>query len=272
MKLNSHVEHVGSFLRSPKLLEANKKYTEKEITEEDLVRIQRDATTTLVKKELEHDVHPITNGEHDRILFYHGFHEKLQGIDLVADIPHDDIRSTCPDFSLLIKHGQMNLIEPLTLCTGKIQYLKSPTLDNWLHLRAQVPESQWKDCKMTFPSPSWWHFHYQAGKAYPSDVYHSDDEYFEDLAVAYRKEFKTLYDAGLRSVQIDDPSFQYFCFEPMLKDMKASGEDADAILDQYIKAHNLCLQGRPAGLHVGVHLCRGNRINLYFTHPHHPQR
>ncbi|MCJ1232873.1 hypothetical protein MMC14_000827 [Varicellaria rhodocarpa] len=114
------IVHKRMAAGSPELVEANKKYTEKEITEEQLVGIQRDATTALVKKELDHDVRPITNGENDRILFYHGFHEKLHGIDLVADIPHEDIRSTCPDFSILIKHVQMNLLEPLTLCTGNL--------------------------------------------------------------------------------------------------------------------------------------------------------
>ena len=259
MKLPSHVEHIGSLLRSPELLEANERYIKKEITEEQLVDVQRDATRALVKKELIHNIRPITNGEYDRKLFYHGFHEKLRGIELVPGIPHSNIRPSCPDFAILVELGNTALMEPLTLCTGKIQNEKSPTLEKWLHLRAQVPEPQWKDCKFTFPSPTWWHIHYKEGKAYPTDVYKNDDEYFEDFAVAYRKEFKTLYDAGLRSIQIDDPSFQYFCHEPTLEKMKASGEDADAILDQYIKAHNLCLQDRPADLHTGIHLCRGKQ-------------
>ena len=34
--------------------------------------------------------------------------------------------------------------------------------------------------------------------------------------------------------------------------------DPDAMLDEYIWAHNQCLVGKPDDLHVGLHLCRGN--------------
>ncbi len=44
----------------------------------------------------------------------------------------------------------------------------------------------------------------------------------------------------------------------MLDGFKAAGEDADALLDSYVKLYNDCLAGRPDDLHVGIHLCRGN--------------
>jgi methionine synthase II (cobalamin-independent) len=37
-------------------------------------------------------------------------------------------------------------------------------------------------------------------------VYHSDEEYFADIAKAYREELKILYEAGLRNAQVDDPN------------------------------------------------------------------
>ena len=51
-----------------------------------------------------------------------------------------------------------------------------------------------------------YHFRYKEGKAYPSDVYSNDQEYFADLAKAYQEELKILYDAGLRNGQVDDPN------------------------------------------------------------------
>jgi len=35
----------------------------------------------------------------------------------------------------------------------------------------------------------------------------------------------------------------------------------DDLLDKYIKLYNDCLAKRPADMHVGVHLCRGNFVN-----------
>jgi len=46
----------------------------------------------------------------------------------------------------------------------------------------------------------------------------------------------------------------------MLSGFKKDNDDADALLDSYIKLYNSCLRDRPVDLHVGVHLCRGNFV------------
>lgn len=51
-----------------------------------------------------------------------------------------------------------------------------------------------------------------------------------------------------------------FCSEKMLKGFKDDGEDAEALLDSYIKLYNDCLSEIPEDFHVGVHLCRGNFV------------
>jgi methionine synthase II (cobalamin-independent) len=51
-----------------------------------------------------------------------------------------------------------------------------------------------------------YHFRYGPGKAYTKGVYANDDEYFADVAKAYRTELKILYDNGLRNAQVDDPN------------------------------------------------------------------
>lgn len=47
----------------------------------------------------------------------------------------------------------------------------------------------------------------------------------------------------------------------MIAGFKADGEDADALLDSYIKLYNDCVSSRPADMHLGIHLCRGNFAN-----------
>lgn len=44
----------------------------------------------------------------------------------------------------------------------------------------------------------------------------------------------------------------------MLQGFKDAGEDSEALLDTYVRLYNDCLSARPADLHVGLHLCRGN--------------
>lgn len=50
------------------------------------------------------------------------------------------------------------------------------------------------------------HFRYGPKKAYTKEAYTNDDDYFEDVAKAYRTELKILYEAGVRNVQCDDPN------------------------------------------------------------------
>jgi methionine synthase II (cobalamin-independent) len=110
---------------------------------------------------------------------------------------------------------------------------------------------------MTIPPPTWWLMRFKAGKLYPPAVYKNDEEYCDDLAKAYREEIKSLYDAGLRSFQIDDPGLACFCHEPMLAAYRSEGDEPDAMLDLFIKLHNACLRDKPADMHSSIHLCRG---------------
>lgn len=96
------------------------------------------------------------------------------------------------------------------------------------------------------------------GSAYRPSVYASDEEYFRDLGAAYTAEICTLYDVGLRSIQINDPCLLFFATDEFRSRCVTDGVDPDALLDQYIWAHNLCLKERPGDLHVGLHLCPGN--------------
>ena len=52
-----------------------------------------------------------------------------------------------------------------------------------------------------------------------------------------------------------------FCSEKMLEGWKKdslNSKTAEQTLDDYINLHNECLSKRPADMHMGVHICRGN--------------
>lgn len=171
------------------------------------------------------------------------------------------------------------------VCTGKIKHVGSTYIDQWNYLKNLMPEGRAGEAKLTLPAPEWYHLRYQPGRAYAKGVYANDAEYFADIAKAYRAELQTLYDAGCRNITIDDPNLACkwltlkssksllislhgganllqplldFCSEKMLAGFREAGEDADALLDNYVALYNDCLSARPADLHVGIHLCRGN--------------
>lgn len=45
--------------------------------------------------------------------------------------------------------------------------------------------------------------------------------------------------------------------------MREAGVDPEKLLDTYIRSINVCTQGRPSDLRVGLHMCRGNyKVNI----------
>ncbi|PYH97152.1 methionine synthase, vitamin-B12 independent, partial [Aspergillus ellipticus CBS 707.79] len=255
-------EHIGSLIRPDELLAARRtaglanSYT-KATVPEDLERLTQQAIAKLVDQELAHNVRPITTGEYERPIFYAGFFEGLQGLQMTQVPVPESYRNGLPTLRALAKLGITT--RDCSVAVGKIQYVHSPYLADWEYLRSLVPREQWHECKLSMPPITWQHQHLRAGMAFTtSSPYTTDKEYFADLAAAFAKEFRTLYDAGLRSIQIDDPAMTFFVTDEMWAGCLADGIDPDELLDLYIWAHNQTLKDRPADLHIGVHLCRGN--------------
>ncbi|KAJ0275546.1 hypothetical protein Brms1b_011749 [Colletotrichum noveboracense] len=251
-------EQVGSLIRPASLLESQSSmgfYSDK------LSKSQAAATASAIayaaKKQLELSIRPITSGEYERTIFFSGFFETLQGMEVRQDlrIPQD-FRTGMPNITGLANMGLNHFAA--VIATGKIKHITSAYLPAWEMIKKAVPKEHWKDCKMAIPSISWQHMYLVRGTAFAPGVYSSDREYFLDLAKAYRAELIILYDAGLRSVQIDDPNLTFFIVEDFREGLRGDGIDPDSLLDLYIWAHNEAIKNLPTDLHIGVHLCRGN--------------
>ena len=258
-----HAEQIGSLIRPSELQETRKHLASNEghgkmlnETKEEYDKLEKKYIADIVQEQLSRNIRPITDGEYSRTLFYDGLFEKTPGFS-VEHVEWSQLRTNFPTTKGYLKRNYPR--RTLVIATSAISYGESPYLDNWLYLRGLVPKEQWNECKITMPAPTWVHMQLKPGTAYSSTSgYSSDAEYFADLTGVYRRTFKTLYDAGLRSIQIDDPQLTYFCNDEFLGGCRVDGEDADALLAMYIKVYNDCLKDKPADLHIGIHLCRGN--------------
>jgi methionine synthase II (cobalamin-independent) len=218
--------------------------------------VQKDAIADIVRKQDAHGVRAVSSGEFDRKYYFSGLFEKLGGFREVSPVPWELARLSAPPIAALKKAGKQYPMA--AVCEGRIGYGASPYLDDWRLLKAAVPEDRWAECKFTMPPPCYFHLRLAPGRCYSPDAYADDDAFFADLAAAYRKELRTLYDDGLRNVQIDDPTLAYFCSDDMLQALRDDGVDPDRLFDTYLKAHNDCIADKPEDLHVGLHICRGN--------------
>ncbi|KAI1874325.1 uncharacterized protein JN550_002904 [Neoarthrinium moseri] len=253
-------EHLGSLLRPKELTEKRVKLDSAKALEiaqdKELHAIEDKAINKIVKSQLDLGFHAITDGEYRRHQFWGTFFPNLQGFEEISNPSWDMFRLYVPDTAAFTETGHKP--GESIVCTGKIKHVGSSYIHDWDYLKKLVPADRVKELKITLAAPEWYHLRYKKGYAYPKDVYANDAEYFADIAVAYKAELQTLYDAGCRNVTIDDPNLAYFCSEKMLAGFKDDGEDSDALLDSYIKLYNDCISSRPADLHLGIHLCRGN--------------
>lgn len=144
-------------------------------------------------------------------MFWGSFFPGLEGFEEVKNIDPDVFRLYAPDVAAFVEEGHKP--GESVICTGKIKHVGSTYVDQFKYVASLVAPEEVKNIKITLAAPNWYHLRYKEGKAYPSNVYSSDDEYFADIAKACQDELQILYDAGCRNVQYDDPNLvcKSFC-------------------------------------------------------------
>ncbi|KAI1501319.1 5-methyltetrahydropteroyltriglutamate-homocysteine methyltransferase [Biscogniauxia marginata] len=253
-------EHLGSLLRPKELTEKRIKLDAAKAVDiakdNELKAIEDNAINEIVKVQLDLGFHAINDGEYRRHQFWGTFFPNLEGFEEIMNPDWEMFRAYVPDTAAFTESGHKP--GETIVCTGKIKHVGSSYLSDWNYMKNLVPADRVKELKLTLAAPEWYHLRYKKGRAYPKEVYANDDEYFGDIASAYRTELKILYDNGCRNVTIDDPNLAYFCAEKMIAGFKEDGEDPEALLDAYVKLYNDCVTSRPSDMHLGIHLCRGN--------------
>ncbi|KAI4211093.1 MAG: hypothetical protein LQ351_006101 [Letrouitia transgressa] len=244
-------EHLGSLLRPHGLLETREAVEKGKASKQQLASAEDKAVQQIVDLQLKLGYHAVSDGEYRR----------HKGFETVKNPDVDLFRPYMPDISAFLEegHGPVDSV----FCVGKIKHVGSTYVDQWNFLKTLVPKERIGECKLTLAAPEWYHMRYKEGNAYPKSIYPSDKEYFADIAKAYQTELQILYDHGLRNIQFDDPNLAYFCSERMITGWAAdplNTKTVDQALDDYISLYNACISHRPADLHVGVHLCRGNFV------------
>ncbi|KAJ5541456.1 hypothetical protein N7494_006532 [Penicillium frequentans] len=254
-------EHLGSLLRPQQLLDVKISHEAGKVSDSELAKVEDKEITDIVNTQLKLGYPAASDGEYRRHMFWGTFFPGLDGFEEITEFETDIFRSYAPDIAAFLEAGHKP--GETVICTGKIKHVGSTYVDQFKYLASQVPADQVKNLKITLAAPNWYHLRYVEGKAYPKDVYSTDEEYFGDIAKAYQAELKILYEAGCRNVQYDDPNLAYFCSEKFLDGFKADPLNvytADELFEKYIKLYNDCFIGIPEDMHIGVHLCRGNFV------------
>ncbi len=239
MKPPFRADQVGSLLRPVALAEARKQWKAGAITAPALKDAEDRAVRDAVAKQESIGLESITDGEFRRDWWHLDFMGLLDGVTMTAN--------PGPKF------GGTEEQPPIPTVTGRVACTKPIMADHFAFLRSATS----KTAKMTIPSPSM--LHLRGGrKSISAQAYPDIAQFWVDVSEAYRRAIAHLAAAGCTYLQLDDVSFSYLCDPKIQANCRANGDDPEALPRTYAEAINRALAGRPAGMTVTMHTCRGN--------------
>src|SRR3954463_4071270 len=215
-------DHVGSLLRPPYIRDDPKRAIREVVAKQEAIVLES-----------------ITDGEFSRQWWHLDFLAQLDGVT-----PRENPGP---------KFGATEEQPPIPTVTGKLRYSKPIMVDDFAFLRSVAK----KTAKFTIPSPSM--LHLRAGRAgISSDVYPDMEAFWADAASAYRDAIAAFAKVGCTYLQLDDVAFAYLCDPKIRANCVKNGDDPERLAQTYASTINPALEGRPAGMAVTMHTCRGN--------------
>jgi len=184
-----------------------------------------------------------TDGEFRRQSYHSYFFEQLG--DISIDAPPIEDEATCEGPTRAgqsTAHIGSRLQWRRPIHVGDFKYLKT--------LTGALP-------KITVPGPCALHF--RGGDAAARQAYDDLDQYWTDMVESFAAELAALAAAGCTYVQIDETAFAKFGDPEVQGTLARRGDDWQSLIDKYMGVTNRVLKRAPAGMRIGMHLCRGNR-------------
>jgi methionine synthase II (cobalamin-independent) len=238
-------DHVGSLLRPAALLQAREGAAAGRISSEELRNIEDGAIRDVVRMQEDVGLRSATDGEFRRAAWHMDFIYQLGGISRASDTLTVRFRN---------ERGVIEFTPAALHVDSHIRLDKPIFADDFRFLVSTVSRTT---PKLTIPSPSM--VHYRGGRsAIDETVYPDLEEFWADLSAAYAAEVRALAEQGCTYLQFDDTSLAYLNDPQQRAEIASKGGDPDTQHLRYIRQINAALAGRPPGLTVTTHMCRGN--------------
>jgi 5-methyltetrahydropteroyltriglutamate--homocysteine methyltransferase len=242
-------DQVGSLLRPAHLIEARQKHRKRLIESAELRRIEDDAIREVVALQESIGLNSISDGEFRRQSYIVDFFRKAVGPGgLTAeegDFVHRNERGETIPIEKLVIHKPVRWTGPIF--AEHLAFLKSIT--------TRTP-------KMTVPSPIILHF-LGGDDAVLREAYTSLDQFWSDVIEVYRNELAALHRAGCTYLQVDETSLVKFGDPEIRAIIERRGDDWRKLVETYVDVINAVLSCAPAGMTIGIHVCRGNRRGFW---------
>lgn len=247
---------VGSYLRPDYLHQARADFKAGNISQGDLTEVENRAITELVEQQKAAGLKVITDGEFRRGFWHIDFLENLNGIEgYVPDQGYNQKfhGKAAPSYNIrVIDRVSFNADHPFL---GHFDFLKkvAETDDSFV-------------AKATIPAPTMILRQEVLANNDTSkllEVYPNLDDFYADLAKAYRDAVQAFYAAGCRYLQFDDTNWAFLADANKRAELKEKGIDVNDIAKVCSDIINGALEGKPEDMVVTTHICRGNHASSW---------
>jgi 5-methyltetrahydropteroyltriglutamate--homocysteine methyltransferase len=239
-------DHVGSLLRPPELLRAREEHGQGRIGAEALRQIEDEAIRRAAQMQHQAGLQGVTDGEYRRGSWHMDFLYQIGGVEKTDRLLRIQFRN---------EGGPVEAALGAFRIGGKLALERTIFGEDFAFLKSVAPPGT--AAKLTIPSPSM--LHYRGGRAVIDPAAYPEMEgFWDDLAEVYRTEIAGLHALGCIYLQLDDTSLAYLNDPAQRAYVTSIGGDGDKQHLTNIRLINRALAGKPAGMTVTTHMCRGN--------------
>ena len=213
------VEHIGSFLRPERLLQAARAHKESRLGEIQFRKLQDECIREIVAFQESLGLPSVTDGEFRRRSWSAGFIDAVDGFGLrEGTLSFRDAARVIGVASS--PYARAPLKRKHRIVADDFRFLKSA-------VKRGVP-------KATVASPPVMHY-FLGPQAFERAVYPDREAFFSDLVRLYRDEIADLAAEGCTYLQLDDTALPCNCDAHAREDVAARGENADELTERYVK-------------------------------------
>jgi len=251
-KLQARSDVVGSLLRPRGLLEAQLRFSQGELTREELKQVEDLAVDECLRLQAECGMDVVTDGEMRRLSFQSQLPAAVEGFsdwDLDAFLWgewHSD------------ELGDVAIERPPLAVVGKLKRKRFLSVEEFKYARGRTD----KILKITLPSPSLFANFWDPERSVAA--YGTLEAFLGDVAEILRVEVEELVRLGATYIQLDAPHYPLL-IDPAYRDFYESrGWPADKWIELGVALDNEVIGDHP-DVTFSFHMCRGNQMSRWLV-------
>jgi len=253
--ISARADVVGSLLRPPELLAAQKQLAAGALPAAEFKRIEDWAVDQAVALQEEAGLEIVTDGEMRRQSFQSQMTAAVEGFG-----EHTLDAFLWGEWRGDLPVGNWSLPRPPALgVVGKLRRRRHLSAEEFAYLRARTRRTP----KITLPSPSLWVNFWS--RQHSRHVYPTLESFLADVVEILREEVAELARLGATYIQIDAPHYALL-IDPSTRAFYE--EQAGSIarwLERALELDNAVMRAAPPEVTFGFHLCRGNQASRWLA-------